>query len=269
MNIMNSVNSATKILKAIGRAAQLHKPEIKVSFGIAGNIMAMYWMYKKAPDIKEGLEEKDYVKVAKAASGPVLTSIGSNLSIVSGVKDIRKDLDTAATAYAAYESMLSQRIAAEEKVLKKGKQQEIDHEIAKDIASTVSVDGSKYPIIETGMGNSLIYDPLSQRLFRADIAKIYDIFYEIGTAVSMGERVFMDDFWSSVSNIQPNGYEHSSGFDIECGVPNLTLEPVDRGPNTEILNVMLWKNVAYFTNSGIMERIDRRYLDYATSTCPW
>ena len=246
MNIMKSVNDASKVLKTFGKTLSDHRPELKVGFGIAGNFLALFWMYKKAPEIKEGLEEKDYLKAAKAASAPVLTAIGSNVSIGSGFIDIKKDLNTAATAYAITDTMLQQRMTAEKEVLTKGKQQDVEHQIAKDIVETEGDLESKYPIFLTGQGNSLIYDPLSRRLFRGDIARVYDAFMPIAAAVTAGDRGYMDEFWSTFPGIPVIGYEHFAGFDIEKGIPELRLEPVDRGPNSEILHVMMWKNVAYF-----------------------
>ena len=265
MNIMQSVNSATNMLRGIGKALSMHKPELKVGFGIAGNVASLFWMYKKAPEIKEGIEEKDYVKAIKAASGPVSLSVASNVSIGSGFKDIKADLNTAATAAAMYDTMLTQRMNAEKEVLTKGKQQEVDHQIAKDIADKVS--DSSYPIIDTGLGDSLIFDPLSKRLIRSDIGQLNDIFYELGTAVCCGERVYMDEFWSSIPNVLVTGYEHIAGFDLEKGIPSLRIEPVDRGPNAEIMHVMLWKNVVYFTNDDSY-KLDGRYLD-APSNFIW
>lgn len=259
MNILKSVKNASKILKTVGEYARKHKPDTKIFAGIIGNAYAMYLTYKKAPEIKEGLENKDYIRVAKAVAAPVAVKVCSDGATLSAVKDFHNDISAAQAIASAADTMNSLRVAAENEVLTKGKVNEVDHQIAKDISA--KIDEKRYPIIETGLGSTLIYDPVSQRLIRADIAKLYDIFKCcVSDAVACGERIFMADFWSDVPKIPIIAYEHYMGFDDQVGIPGMKIEAIDRGPETEKMHVMLWKNVACFIGNDAA-RIDRRYLE--------
>ena len=267
MNISKSIKSATDILKSFGRFMQKHKPDTKIFVGIAGNAYAMYLTYKKAPEIKEGLEKKDYIQVAKAVAAPIAAKVCSDGMTISAVKDFHNDINAAQAIAASADMLNSVRVAAENEVLAKGKVQEIDHQIAKDISD--KIDEKKYPIIETGLGNTLIYDPVSQRLFRADIAKLYDIFKGcVSDPVMCGERIFVYEFWSEVPKIPIIAYEHFIGFDIQAGVPGMKIEAVDRGPEAEKMHVMIWKNLAYFLDDSFA-RIDRRYLENDANNTFW
>lgn len=266
MSIVKSLNAASGVLKRFGEFIGKHKPDTKVAVGIIGNAYAMYLVYKKAPEIKEGLEKKDYISVAKAAAAPVLTKVCADGLTISAVKDFHNDINAARTVASAAEAMNSLRVAAENEVLTKSKVQEVDHQIAKDISD--HFDEGKYPIIDTGRGKSLIYDPLSQRLIRDDISKLYDNFYEIEKAVCCGERIFMNEFWDMVPKVPIQGLEYFSGFDLELGIPSMSIQVVDRGPNSEKFHVMVWKNVGYFLEDRTA-RIDRGYLGYDANNTYW
>ena len=216
-------------IKKVGRALDKHSPSILTGLGIASGVTTVVLVAKKAPIVKERLDELhvelaerdedlsktkilwEELKVAAPIYAPAIITGVTSVSCILGSDRISyKRTAALATAYEISQKNLLDYKAKAKELLGEKKVEKIESEIAKDILDSkpdiVDEKGNEV-IIEDG--KMLCYDKMSGRYFRSSpeiirkaeaklnkqlISEMYvslnDFYFELGlSGTSIGDQL--------------------------------------------------------------------------------
>ena len=242
-----SKTDVTKYFKMVKQFAKKRSPEILTGIGIAGMITATVLAVKATPKALQLIEEeKDRrtdkilegmspnedencwqvvklkpIEVAKVAWKPYIPAVllgASSVACLIGANSVHARRQAA--LYSAYKLSETAFTEYRDKVL-----ETVGEETEKEVRDKVAKDkveknpASKTEIYMTGKGESLFYDPISDRHFMSDIETIRKIVNDLNYAMGYGSEMYV-----SLSQLYDElGLKHTSisdniGWNIRDGL---------------------------------------------------
>ena len=198
-----------------------HATKLLAGLAIGSEAAALYLTAKEAPVVKEKLDAMppDATKMDKfkvAAKGYAPAAAAAVLSVVSiglGVTVGEHQKTMLAVAGSAYQTAAAKY---QEALMKKGGKEEVE-KVERELAEekvTHQTPNEKLPIIATGKGDELIFDPLSGRLFTSSWDEVEK------ASIRLNKQIF-GSIWVSVNE-----------WYAELGIEDIGLA-VDRGWNVD------------------------------------
>lgn len=242
-----SKTDVTKYFKMVKQFAKKRSPEILTGIGIAGMITTTVLAVKETPKALQLIEEeKDRrtdkilegmspnedencwqvvklkpIEVAKVAWKPYIPAVllgASSVACLIGANSVHARRQAA--LYSAYKLSETAFTEYRDKVL-----ETVGEETEKEVRDKVAKDkveknpASKTEIYMTGKGESLFYDPISDRHFMSDIETIRKIVNDLNYAMGYGSEMYV-----SLSQLYDElGLKHTSisdniGWNIRDGL---------------------------------------------------
>lgn len=216
-----------EFLKPLWGFCKRHATKILCGLAIGTEAAAIYCTAKEAPIVKERLEElgpdatnwqkiKTAGKIYLPAAGFMLVSMGS---IIGGtvIGDHRLQvadglLSLSNATIAGYQKKLVDAVGKE-------KAQEVEDQVAQQLMHENPPEVSN--VISTGMGDQLIFDPLSGRYFTHDLNKV------IAAANKINKRIICEIWvpvneWYAELGLDEVGLGNTSGWNTDnfLEIPN-------------------------------------------------
>lgn len=236
-------------VKKLTKMAEKHAPTILTVIGCTGLVATVIFTVKATPVCEEILEERrgrledldnqvnedgseidektrkeevfkinteTGVKLIKAA-GPAVVSFGTTMLCIIGsnVMSLRRLSDISA-AYDLSQTALKKYKEKTKEVIGDKKEREINEAIFKDVIS----DGNGY-VIETGHGDTYIYDAVSGRLFKHNKLAIEKKIVDLNNQLFGDMFVSLNEFYQSI-DLMPISLGEYLGFNVEDGMINVT-----------------------------------------------
>lgn len=186
MNYLTIVPSHGGLAKAFGSSFVRYRPQILAGIGVASFMGATVLAVKATPKALDKLEKRKeelhvkklpIVEVIKTA-GPcyipsVVATAAGVASIASADHEMRSRVADISALAATTESVLQAHREAVQQELGERKAEMIDAAAAQRIVDQNPPPKSRDDIIDTGLGNQLVYDPVyTRRYFYCNIEKI-------------------------------------------------------------------------------------------------
>lgn len=169
-------------IKSVRTSIVKHSPEILMGFGIAGWMTGTVLAVKATPKAVRCIEEATYEKeddltpleIVKATwkcyiPAAVTCAVATGCLIGSCSTSMRRHA-ALATAYKISETALDEYQEQVVQTIGEKKEKDIQAKVNEKQIEKTPVD--EHSIINTGKGNTLFLDPLSQRYFRSDLEVI-------------------------------------------------------------------------------------------------
>ena len=242
-----SKTDVTKYFKMVKQLAKKRSPEILKGIGIAGMITTTILAVKATPKALQLIEEEKNrrtdkilegmspnedencwqvvklkpIEVAKVAWKPYIPAVllgASSVACLIGANSVHARRQAA--LYSAYKLSETAFTEYRDKVL-----ETVGEETEKEVRDKVAKDkveknpASKTEIYMTGKGESLFYDPISDRHFMSDIETIRKIVNDLNYAMGYGSEMYV-----SLSQLYDElGLKHTSisdniGWNIRDGL---------------------------------------------------
>lgn len=218
-------------LSEIGRDIQVwsskHSPEILTGIGVTGMFAAIALAVMNTPkaldcieEEKELLEKEDLtaaetIKATWKCYIPSAVTAGlSTACLIGSVKVGNRRAAALATAYGLSEQALK---TYKEKVIEtigENKEKKIRDEIAKDTINHDPVVNKE--VIITGSGETLCYDPISCRYFKADMEKIRRLEAELNKQLYSEMFVSLNDFYYGIG-LRSSELGDELGWNVDDG----------------------------------------------------
>lgn len=268
---MNKPN-VNKYFKMATRMVKKRSPEILTGLGIAGMITTTVLAVKATPKALTLIQDAEIEKVdkqVKEGKGP--DELVKNLTPVEVVKVAWKPyipavlLGTASVAcligansvharrhaalYSAYK--LSETAYAEYKdkvveTIGEKKEKKVRDEIAKD--KVEKNPASKTEIFMTGKGESLFYDPLSDRYFMSDMESIRKIVNDLNYAMGYGTEMYvsLSQLYDELG-LKHTGVSDDIGWNISDGLiePEFSTQMSDDGRPCIVMDFLVTPQYNY------------------------
>lgn len=215
---MNKPN-VQKLFKMVEKFTKKRGPEILTGLGIAGMITTTVLAVKATPKVMELIEDEkksqtrklreeaikngddcyapveklkplEVVKVAWKPYVPAVMLGMASIGCIIGANTVH--VRRQAALYSAYKLSETALTEYKEKVVEtigEKKEKEVRDKVAQEKLDNNPV--SKSEIIMTGRGESLFYDPLSDRYFMSDIETIRRIINDINYAMGFGSEMYV------------------------------------------------------------------------------
>ena len=215
---MNKPN-VTKYFKMVQRFAKKRSPEILTGIGIAGMVTTAVLAVKATPKALELIEEEkdrqndelfkaaeecgeeEYaevtklkpIEVVKVAWKPYVPAVllgAGSIACLIGANSVHARRQAA--LYSAYKLSETALTEYKEKVVEtvgEKKEKAIRDKVAKEKVEQNPV--SKTEVFMTGRGESLFYDPISDRYFMSDMETIRKIVNDLNYAMSCGSEMYV------------------------------------------------------------------------------
>ena len=220
----------TKFLKGIRAKAIKHSPEILTAIGITGMISTTILAVKATPKALRLIEEKKQqeqkeeltkVEVVKAAWKPYIpaaTTCVVSAACLIGANTVHSKRNVAlATAYQMSTKAFSEYREKVVETMGERKEKTVHDKIAKDKLEQNPVSQSQ--VIITEKGNTLCYEPLSDRYFKSDKGKIERAVNDLNHRMICGmePNVSLNEFYNAVGLKQtPTG--NRMGWRVDKGL---------------------------------------------------
>lgn len=265
----------TKYFKMAKNIAKKRSPEILTGLGIAGMITTTVLAVKATPKALQLIEEEkdrrnnklleemapnenencdqvaqlkpiEVIKVAWKPYIPVLLLGAGSIACLIGANSVHARRQAA--LYSAYKLSETALTEYKDKVLEtigEEKEKEVRNKVAKDKVEKHPVSNTEIYI--TGGGESLFYDPLSDRYFKSDIETIRKVINDLNYAMGYSSEMYV-----SLSQLYDElGLKHTSvsdeiGWNIRDGLiePDFSTQLTDDGKPCIVLD---WLKVPTYT----------------------
>lgn len=201
----------TKFFKGIQAKAIKHSPEILTAIGITGMISTTILAVKATPKALRLIEEKKQqeqkeeltkVEVVKAAWKPYIPATATcvvSAACLIGANTVHSKRNVAlATAYQMSTKAFSEYREKVVETMGERKEKTVHDKIAKDKLEQNPVSQSQ--VIITEKGNTLCYEPISDRYFKSDKGKIERVVNELNHRMICGMEmnVSLNEFYNAV-----------------------------------------------------------------------
>lgn len=185
-----------------------HSPEILTGVGIAGMITTTVLAVRATPKALRLIEEKkehsrkevkpiEVVKTCWKCYIPAAVTGTISIACLIGASSVNARRNTAlATAYKLSETALTEYKEKVVETIGEKKERDIKDAIAKDKIANNPVQEQN--IIFTGNGDSLCYEPLSDRYFTSDIEKIRKAANDLNTRMWDEMYISLNEFYSEI-----------------------------------------------------------------------
>ena len=206
---MNKID-ISNFFRSASRAVSKHSPEILTGMGIAGMITTTVLAVRATPKALTLIDDEASVKgepltkveVVKAAWKPyipaIVTGTMSTVCLIGASKVSTSRNAALLTAYKLSETALAEYREKVVETIGEKKEQEVRHKVAKE--KLIKNPPKSSEIIITGKGNTLCYDPLSDRHFRSDLEIIRRAEITLNKEMinSIGGMVTLNDFYNEI-----------------------------------------------------------------------
>lgn len=229
---MNKEN-LTNLFKGVKAAARKHSPAILTGIGIAGMVTTTVLAVKATPKALELIEAKKEemdlepdekltaVETVKAAWKPYIPAVATGVSSVAclvGASTISAKRNAALLS--AYHLSTTAFHEYRDKVVEtfgEKKEKTVHDAIAKDKVEQNPVNKSQ--VIVTKKGNTLCYDPLSDRYFTCDIDKIRRAMNDLNYRMTGGMEMYisLNEFYDAIG-LPEIQLGHSIGWVVNKGM---------------------------------------------------
>lgn len=252
-------SDVTKMLKTAQRFVSRRSPEILTGIGIVGLVSTTVLAVRATPKALELIEEEKTktdadtlkpVEVVKVAWKPYIpAAITGIVSIGCIVGASSVSARRQAALYSAYKLSETAFADYKEKVVEtigEKKEKAVRDKIAKDRLEKSPV--TKSEVIMTGAGESLFYDPISDRYFKSDIETVRKVINDLNYAMSYGSEMYV-----SLSQLYDElGLKHTSisddiGWNISNGLieTDFSAQITDDGRPCVVLDFLLVPSYNY------------------------
>lgn len=213
-----------------------HEPEILMSMGISGMIFSTIWgvkatvaatriVDKKKEELNvDKLEFREVVKDTWKLYIPVVASAAISVPcIISGNRISSKRTAALAAAYTISETAFKEYMDKTTEIVGAKKASEIREATSKE---TVETKNANAPIIITGDGDSLFYEPLSGRYFKSNWNKILKSANELNMDTMkdpFSGYILLND-WFYVLNLEDTDMGQILGWKPDDGLLDISVD---------------------------------------------
>ena len=222
---MNKQN-LTKFVKSAQLMLSKHSPEILTGIGIAGMITTTILAVKATPKALTLIDDAEYekkerltpVETVKVAWKPyipaVITGTVSTACLIGASSVNSKRYTALTTAYKLSETALSDYKEKVIETIGEKKEKQVMDAIAKDKLEKNPI--GQREIIRTGRGDTLWYDPLSDRYFYSDIEKIKKAANDLNSRMFDEMNISLNEFYNEIG-LKEIALGSEIGWDINRG----------------------------------------------------
>lgn len=249
-------------MKTIKPFMAKYEPEILMSMGLAGMLFSVVWSVKatvkathlvdaKKSDLNtDKLPFKELVKTTWKCYIPVAVGVvGSVPCIIAGNRVSGKRNAALAAAYTISETALQEYREKTKEIVGEKKEKEIIETVSKE---KVEKSYGKSPVLITGDGDSLFYEPISGRYFKSNWNKILKAANELNAEAIGGEDTIRLSDWFNRLGLENTYISDSLGWSVyNNGVTGLI--------DIDINSTLTPDNVPC---GAIYYRREPKYLDY-------
>ena len=243
--------NVTKVFKNVGKYLSKRSPEILTGIGIAGMCTTVVLAVKATPKALKLIEEEERIKAAemdskqekepltkletvKVAWKPYIPAIVTGVASIGcliGASSVNARRNAALySAYKLSETALTEYKDKVVETIGEEKEKQVRDKIAKD--KVEKNPATKTEIFVTGKGESLFYDPLSDRYFTSDIEAVKKVINQLNWDMQFGSEMYV-----SLSQLYDGlGLKHTKisddiGWCIEDGLiePDFSAQISDDG----------------------------------------
>ena len=205
---MNKID-ITHVLKQVQTSLTKHSPEILTGIGIAGMIVTTVISVKATPkaikllDAKkneletEKLTKVETVKTTWKCYVPAVITGAVSISCLVGASSVHLRRNAALTAaYTLSETALREYRGKVVETIGGKKEKTVREAVAKDQVDKHPVTNNTVAV--TGGGNTLCYDPFTDRWFKSDIDKLHTAENEVNSQMLDEGTVSLNDFYYQI-----------------------------------------------------------------------
>jgi hypothetical protein len=217
------------VFKSMRTAVSKHSPEILTGIGIAGMVTTTVLAVKATPKAMRLIEEYeediltedekikpiDVVKLTWKCYIPAAITGTASVACLIGASSVNARRNTAlATAYKLSETALSEYREKVVETIGEKKEKEVRDAVAKEKIEKSPVQ--QQTVIFTGRGDTLCYDPLSDRYFKSDIEKIRKAANDLNNRMFDEMDISLNEFYSEIG-LKEIGIGSDVGWNINNG----------------------------------------------------
>ena len=202
-------NDIANIFKSVSASVAKHSPEILTGIGIAGMIATTIISVKATPKAIRLLEAKkeklevekltaaETVKTAWKCYVPAAVTGVASVACLVGASSVHLRRNAALTAaYTLSETALREYREKVVETIGEKKEQTVRDAVAKEQVKNHPVNSNA--VVVTGSGNTLCYDPFTDRWFKSDIDKLHKAENEINSQMLDEGTVSLNDFYYQI-----------------------------------------------------------------------
>lgn len=202
-------NDIAHIFKSVSASITKHSPEILTGIGIAGMIATTIISVKATPKAirlleakKEELEVKkltaaETVKTTWKCYVPAAVTGVASVACLVGASSVHLRRNAALTAaYTLSETALREYRSKVVETIGEKKEQTVRDAVAKEQVKNHPVTNNA--VVVTGSGNTLCYDPFTDRWFKSDIDKLHKAENEVNSQMLDEGSVSLNDFYYQI-----------------------------------------------------------------------
>lgn len=265
---MNKLN-VTKYFKMATRLAKKRSPEILTGIGIAGMITTTVLAVKATPKALELIEEEkkrqnkqllkeaeesgnedcnqvsklkpmEVVKVAWKPYAPVVLTGLASVGCLIGAQSVNARRQAALySAYKLSETAFSEYKDKVVETIGEKKEKVVRDKVAKE--QVEKHPASKAEIYITGSGESLFYDPLSDRYFTSDMETVRKIINDLNYSMGYGSEIYvsLSQLYDALG-LKHTGVSDDIGWNINNGLiePDFSTQLTDDGKPCIVLDFL-------------------------------
>lgn len=227
---MSKVN-LSQIIRSFRGTLVKYSPEILTGLGIAGMATTVIMAVKATPRALKKIEDKkievdddklkplEFIQATWKCYIPAATTGVLSIGCIIAAQSVNVRRQAAlATAYTLSESALREYQAKVVETIGEKKEQAVRDSIDKDRIDKNPV--SERQIFITEKGNTLCYDPMSDRYFRSDIDRIRRAENEMNRRMINDMYVSLNDFYDEIG-LKHNETGDKLGWNIDKGFMEL------------------------------------------------
>ena len=202
-------NDIAHIFKSVSTSITKHSPEILTGIGIAGMIATTIISVKATPKAISLLEAKkkerevekltaaETVKTTWKCYVPAAVTGVASVACLVGASSVHLRRNAALTAaYTLSETALREYRSKVVETIGEKKEQTVRDAVAKEQVKNHPVTNST--VVVTGSGNTLCYDPFTDRWFKSDIDKLHKAENQINSQMLDEGTVSLNDFYYQI-----------------------------------------------------------------------
>ena len=240
-----SKSNISKVIRSVSTAAFEHRGEILTGFGVAGMIFTTVLAVKATPKALQLIEEEkrrqnyellkdakesgsdccpqidklkpiDVVKTTWKCYVPAAITCVASATCLIGASSVHVKRNAAlATAYKLSENALAEYHDKVVETIGEKKEMAIRDKVAKEQIEKTPVSNSE--VIFTGRGETLCYDPITSRYFRADIENIRRVVNELNRRMLDEMYISLNEFYLEL-DLNPADVGEEMGWNVNRGL---------------------------------------------------
>lgn len=193
------------VFKTIGAFADKHSPEILLGFGIGGMVSTVVLSVAATPKAMKAMDEEkkqtkkklttwEVIKASWKYYIPAFLTGAASIACLIGSNTVHSKRNAAlATAYALSESTLKRYSEKVVETIGEKKERQIREKVSEEIVSEHPV--SKTEVVMASSGETLCYDPKSDRYFMSDWNRIQKAVNDINLRLRSEMYIPLNEFY--------------------------------------------------------------------------